>query len=104
MRMQEVTEIIRDGIFELCRNPEIGYKESIPPAYVVWARNCKRLWSPEIDSEESISPTYVAWRASTTNMVSYLPARLRIDTWSPQKIYKYRLWRAGTKTLFLLVS
>jgi hypothetical protein len=47
------------------------------------ARICKRLWSPGIDSEESISPAYVAWRASTTNRVSYRPARLRIDTWSP---------------------
>ncbi len=47
------------------------------------ARICKRLWSPGIDSEESISPAYVAWRASTTNRVSYRPARVRIDTWSP---------------------
>jgi hypothetical protein len=46
-------------------------------------RICKSLWSPGIDSEESISPAYVAWRASTTNRVSYRPARLRIDTWSP---------------------
>jgi hypothetical protein len=47
------------------------------------ARICKRLWSPGIDSEESISPAYVAWRASTTNRISYRPARPRIDTWSP---------------------
>ncbi len=47
------------------------------------ARICKSLWSPRIDSEESISPAYVAWRASTTNRISYRPARLRIDTWSP---------------------
>jgi hypothetical protein len=59
---------------------------------VSWARICKRLWSPGIDTEESISPTYVAWRASTTNRVLYRPARLRFDTWSPYKIYKYGLW------------
>jgi hypothetical protein len=47
------------------------------------ARICKRLRSPGIDTEESISPAYVAWRASTTNRVSYRPARMRIDTWSP---------------------
>ncbi len=47
------------------------------------ARICKCLWSPGIDSEESISPAYVAWRASTTNRVSYRPAKLRIDNWSP---------------------
>jgi hypothetical protein len=46
------------------------------------ARICNCLWSPGIDSEESISPAYVAWQASTTNRVSYRPARLRIDTWS----------------------
>jgi hypothetical protein len=55
------------------------------------ARICKRLWSPEIASEESISPAYVAWRASNTNRVLYRPASLRIDTWSPYKIYKYGL-------------
>ncbi len=60
-----------------------GAQESIPPSYVAWARICKRLWSPGIDSEESISPAYVAWRASTTNRVSYRPARPRIDACSP---------------------
>ncbi len=64
-------------------SPGINSEESISPAYVAWTRICKRLWSPGIDSEESISPAYVAWRASTTNRVSYRPARLRIDTWSP---------------------
>ncbi len=54
---------------------------SKPPPLPPRARICKRLWSPGIDSEESISPAYVAWRASTTNRVSYRPARLRIDTW-----------------------
>ncbi len=34
-------------------------------------------------AQESILPACVAWRASTTNRVSYRPARLRIDTWSP---------------------
>jgi hypothetical protein len=34
-------------------------------------------------AQESIPTAYVAWRASTTNRVSYRPARLRIDTWSP---------------------
>ncbi len=50
---------------------------------VPWAGICKRLWSPRIDSEESISPAYVASQASTTNRVSYRPARLGIDSWSP---------------------
>jgi hypothetical protein len=57
-----------------------GYRTDTP---TYRAGICKRLWSPGIDSEESISPAYVAWRASTTNKVSYRPARLRIDTWSP---------------------
>jgi hypothetical protein len=57
---------------------------SLPVHSILYgARICKRLWSPGIDSEESISPAYVAWRASTSNRVSYRPARLRIDTWSP---------------------
>jgi hypothetical protein len=49
-------------------NPRIDSKESIPPAYVAWARIFKRLWSPRNDSKESIPPAYVAWRASTTTI------------------------------------
>jgi hypothetical protein len=68
------------------------------------ARICKRLWSPGIDSEESIPPVYVAWRAGTTILVlSYGPARLGIDSWAPEKVYKYGLrstahylhWKGG---------
>ncbi len=62
--------------------PALGYCVSSPltitePVFV------NVYGAPEIDSEESISPAYVAWRASTTNRVSYRPASLRIDTWSP---------------------
>ncbi len=32
--------------------------ESILPAYVAWARICKRLRNLGIDSEESIAPTW----------------------------------------------
>ncbi len=64
----------------------LGAPESIPPDYVARASICKRLWSPGIDSEKSIPPASVAWRAGTTNRVvvlSYRPARLRIDSWAP---------------------
>jgi hypothetical protein len=57
--------------------------QQIRPLHSNRAGICKRLWSPGIDSEKSIPPVYVAWQADTTNRVSYRPARLRIDTWSP---------------------
>jgi hypothetical protein len=43
---------------------------------------------------------HVAWRASTKNRVVYLPVRLDIDSWAPQKAYKYGLctWGEGRKT------
>ncbi len=56
------------------RSPRIDSKESIPPAYVAWARICKRVRRPGIDSEDSIPPAYVAWRAGTTKM-GVVPAR-----------------------------
>jgi hypothetical protein len=70
----------KSGIAQLCHT---GMASWPCPVIVFRARICKCLWSPGIDSEESISPAYVAWRASTTNRVSYRPAKLRIDTWSP---------------------
>ncbi len=60
-----------------------AYQDLATVLAVIRARICKRLWSPGINSEESISLAYVAWRSSTTNRVSYRPARPRIDTWSP---------------------
>jgi hypothetical protein len=78
------------------------FLESIPRpiadlSFRLRARICKQLWSPGIDSEKSISTAYIAWRASTTNRVSYRPARLGIDFWAP--------WRStntgsGTKSCF----
>jgi hypothetical protein len=54
--------------------PGTDSEESVPPAYVVRARICIRLWSPGIDSEEPIPPAYTAWQAGTTNRV-VVPAR-----------------------------
>ncbi len=63
---------------------------------LTWARICKRLWSPGIDSEESISPAYVT-RARTFKCL-WGPG-IDAKEWIPPA---YVVWRAGTKTLFLL--
>ncbi len=68
-----------DGIFKV-RSPRIDFKESIPLAYVAWARICKRIRSLGIDSKESIPPAYVAWRAGTTNKIILF---LGSDSWDP---------------------
>ncbi len=65
------------------QNHTLHFFLNLLPCFHTRAGICKCLWSPGLDSEESISPAYVAWRVSTTNRVSYRPARLRIDTWSP---------------------
>jgi len=50
------------------------------------------LCSPGIDSKESIPPAYVAWQAGTSNRVVVpSPARLGIDSWAAQKVYKFGL-------------
>jgi hypothetical protein len=64
-----ICSVSKYAIFKLLRSPGIVSKESIPPAYVVIARNFKRLRNPGIDSKELIQPAYVAWRAGTTNRV-----------------------------------
>ncbi len=61
----------------------------------VRVRICKRLWSTGTDSEETIPPACIAWRAGTTNGLPYRPARLGIDSWAPEKVYKYGLWEGG---------
>jgi hypothetical protein len=48
---------------------------------------------PGIDSEESIHRAYVAWQAAVRQIgLSYWPAALGIDSWAPEKVYKYGLW------------
>jgi hypothetical protein len=61
----------------------------------VRARIYNRLWSPGIDSEKSIPSAYVARRAGAKNGLSYWPARLGIDSWAPQRVYKYGLRSRG---------
>jgi hypothetical protein len=63
----------------------------VPPFVNSRARICNRLWSPGIDTEKSIPPDYVARRAGTKIGLSYWPARLGIDSWAPQVVYKYGL-------------
>ncbi len=77
----------RACICKCLRSPEIDSEESIPPAYVAWARICKRLSSPGINSEESIPPANVA-NAVRHIGLSYRPAMLKIDSWAPwKKVY-----------------
>jgi hypothetical protein len=66
-----------------------------PPPAQHCARICKRLRRPGIDSEESVPPSYEAWQAGPTNSMSYRPARLGIDSWTPLKVYKYGLRLLG---------
>ncbi len=84
------------------QSPRIDSKEPIPPGCVARARICNRLWSPGIDFEKSIRQTM--WLGGPVRKIglSYWPARLGIDSWAPQTVYKYGLWRAGSTTLFLL--
>ncbi len=57
---------IRGGIFKLLCSPEIDSKESIPLAYVAWARICKPVKEPR--------NRFSAWCSGKSNM-SVIPAR-----------------------------
>ncbi len=44
--------------FKLLRSPGTDSKESIPPAFIAWARICKRLWSPGVASLCNLAGRY----------------------------------------------
>ncbi len=60
--------------------PGIDSKETIPPAYVAWARIFKLLRGPRTDSREPIPLGCVAWRASPTTFSYSVP--------SPRRLFK----------------
>ncbi len=90
--------------FKLSRSPGIDSRESIPSAYVAWARIC-------ISFKET-RHRFSAWRAGTKPYLSYWPARLhRLAKSIPRyrflgsiNVYKYGPWPAVTTTLFQLGS
>jgi hypothetical protein len=65
---------------------------------------CKRLRSPGIDSEESIPPGNVAGGPVRQIRFSYRPAGLWIDSWAPEKVYKYGLCIQSLLTYVCIVS
>ncbi len=85
----------RDGIFKLPRSPGIDSKESLPPAFVSWARICK----PFKESRNR----FPASLPCLTGPPGWQNRFIWIDSWALWT-FTHGRWRAGTTTLFLLGS
>ncbi len=73
-----------------------GAQESIPPAYVAWARICKP--NKESRNRFPVRQPYLSYRTAMLHMLAESTPRNRFL--GSINVYKYGPWLAGTTTLF----